>query len=111
MKTTIDNTTKLEWAFGFTIEPYDRAITYSQDELDTDEWRLPTLEEVLSIVNYDKYNPAIKLEIYELEHTVVWTQTSYARNENYIWSVDLKDGRILPKDKVNKCCVILVRSV
>lgn len=56
-------------------------------------WRLPTLTELLTIVDYTKYKPAL---LKEFEHvnkdTIYWTSTPYVRSSDEYWGVNFKDG-------------------
>ncbi len=56
-------------------------------------WRVPTLTELLSIVDYKRYKPAI---LKEFEHvskdTLYWTNTVYAKSSDEFWGVSFKDG-------------------
>jgi len=56
-------------------------------------WRLPTLQELLGIVDYTRYKPAI---LKEFEHvttdSIYWSQTPYVRSSDEFWGVNFKDG-------------------
>jgi hypothetical protein len=56
-------------------------------------WRLPTLTELLTIVDYKRYKPAILKEFdYVTKDTLYWTSTPYARSSDEFWGVSFKDG-------------------
>ena len=57
------------------------------------DWRLPTLNELLSLVNYNKVEPAIKKEITLISSkNMYWSTTPYISNSNTFWGVSYKDG-------------------
>jgi hypothetical protein len=57
------------------------------------EWRLPTLTELLTIVDYKRYKPAILKEFDHVsKDTLYWTSTPYARSSDEFWGVSFKDG-------------------
>lgn len=56
-------------------------------------WRLPTLAELLTIVDYKRYKPALLKEFnYVDKDTLYWTSTPYARSSDEYWGVNFKDG-------------------
>ncbi len=74
---------------------YDEAKTYCET-LKIGEvagWRLPTLNELLTIVDYTRADPAILKEFNHVETgTIYWTSTPYVRSKDEFWGVDFKDG-------------------
>jgi len=56
-------------------------------------WRLPTLTELLSIVDYKRYKPALLKEFNHVnKDTLYWTSTPYVRSSDEYWGVSFKDG-------------------
>ena len=57
------------------------------------DWRLPTLPELMSIIDYARYKPAILKEFrYVDEDTLYWSSTPFARSADEYWGVSFKDG-------------------
>jgi len=57
------------------------------------DWRLPTLIELLTLVDYTKAHPAIKKEITLLnQKKMYWSNTRYVDESNAFWGVRFKDG-------------------
>ncbi len=60
---------------------------------DVENWRLPTLFELLTIVDYTRYKPA---SIKEFKHvdddTLYWSSTVYARSSTEFWGINFEDG-------------------
>ena len=59
-----------------------------------DDWRLPNLKELVSIVDYYRYGPAINLDVFSLlqDSTSYWTSTSNATQTNHAISVGFWAG-------------------
>jgi hypothetical protein len=56
-------------------------------------WRLPTLSELLSIVDYTRYEPAILKEFSQSEkESLYWSSTPYAKDSDKYWGVHSGDG-------------------
>jgi len=56
-------------------------------------WRLATLNELLTVVDYTRSDPAILKEFNHIKSgTVYWTSTPYVRSRDAFWGVDFKDG-------------------
>lgn len=60
---------------------------------DVEAWRLPTLQELLSIIDFSHADPAILKEFSHVETgTIYWSSTPYVRAKDKFWGVDFKDG-------------------
>ena len=73
----------------------DEAKTYCETLKVTEVagWRLPTLNELLTIVDYTRADPAIRKEFNHVKSgTVYWASTPYVRSRDQFWGVDFKDG-------------------
>lgn len=94
-----DDMTKLMWEdtphTSETKVNYQEATQYCSDLKlgEIENWRLPTLMDLLSIVDYKRYKPAIKKEFSHVnKDTVYWSSTSYAKSDDEYWGVSFKDG-------------------
>jgi len=73
------------------------------------DWRLPNKKELLSIVDYGTYNPAISPIFQNTSSSNYWPSTSYAYGTSYAWIVDFYNGLTFRNDKTNAYTVRCVR--
>ncbi len=58
------------------------------------DWRIPTINELLTIVDYNKYDPAILDGFSSVEAFYYWSSTPYTGDIDKVWGVKFKDGAI-----------------
>ena len=74
------------------------------------DWRVPNREELLSIVNYNKYTPST-YEIFEhIKPDNYWSSTINIHDENSMWTVNFDDGSTIFYPKSSKNSIRCVRS-
>ena len=57
------------------------------------DWRLPTIRELLSLVDYRRYKPAMPSAFsYVEKDAFYWSATVYADDSDEYWGVNFKDG-------------------
>jgi len=61
------------------------------------DWRLPTAEELFTLVDFSKHSPASSFP--EMLTNYFWTSSSYAPNSDYAWGVDFSGGYVYNVDK------------
>jgi len=76
------------------LKNYDRAIEYCKElSLEGyDDWRLPAFTELKSIVDYNKYNPAIIDGFINVTSGNYWSSSAAAYFSNGAWAVDFNNG-------------------
>lgn len=74
------------------------------------DWRLPTIQELLSIVDYSKHGPAIDVGVFDCESAWYWTSTPCAWAAGAAWIVYFVDGHSLYDGRDYAYCVRAVRS-
>jgi hypothetical protein len=109
-----DSTTGLQWqddAVGNTM-PWEEAIAYCKAlELDTySDWRLPNVNELKTIVDRSKYNPAIVSGFTNFGSSYYWSSTS-SKDSTYIaWIVHFYFGGVYNSNKNDSYYVRCVRA-
>jgi hypothetical protein len=56
------------------------------------DWRIPTLQELLSIIDYKSYNPALLSGFSSIKTSSYWTSTPYMGDLDKVWGVNFKTG-------------------
>ena len=69
------------------------------------DWRLPTIKELLGVINYDKHTPATGLPD---ARSCYWSSSSYAGGTAGAWSVNFNSGSV---DGLDKTAPYYVRCV
>ena len=78
LKWTLENQASMTW---------DEAMKrYPQNG----DWRLPTIEELLTLVDYGLMSPATELP--DMRPAYYWSSTTYAYNTNYACNVNFHNG-------------------
>lgn len=83
----LDAYTGLIWK----LHPEDGLFTYEQaKQLETPEWRLPTVHELFGIVDTNRFDPATLLP----NHTsdAYWTSSYLASRSDFAWGVNFGSG-------------------
>jgi len=113
----IDESTGLGWQDNRFAQ--EEKYTYAKAEKFCDElkiggfedWRIPTIFELLSIVNYKKYDPAILDGFSSVETEAYWTSTQYMGDSDEVWGVSFKDGATTANGKTYDRRLRCVRSI
>jgi hypothetical protein len=96
-----DNATNLEWQDdysdnGGTIKQssWSDAISYCETlSLDSkNDWRLPNLNELTSLVDYTKFNPSIDVIFQNTYSNYYWSSTSLSGSNGNAWIVYFYSG-------------------
>jgi hypothetical protein len=107
--TVTDTSTGLMWqqAGSSNIKTWDQALSYCENSTlaGYTDWRLPTKKELLTIVDYSRYNPAINPTYFpDTVSSFYWSSTTYANGMHRAWGVHFNYGYgdlILDKDNDN----------
>lgn len=114
LKVLKDNVTNLLWQDGEEIvsKTWSNAISYCEDLsfANFEDWRLPSLEELNTIVDYGKSSPAIKDGFLNTKSNSYWSSTPYRNDNSLAWIVDFSYGDDNWSYKTNSNAVRCVRS-
>lgn len=113
--TVTDSVTDLVW------QKTDDNVLYSWDEAwyecqhlnhagETD-WRLPSISELFSIVDYEKYSPAIKASFPSTNAAEFWSATTAASDSRKALYVNFFSGRISSASEVGSYYIRCVRRL
>lgn len=107
---TADNTKK--------IIPFSETDSYTQSQntqklCGLSNWRLPTIQELQSIVDYSVPlpNPTIDMNFFPYSsNEIYWSQSPYTKNKNDMWALYFNDGSLFDQTKTTQSAVRLVSS-
>ena len=115
-----DNVTGLQWQQASAPDTYrwQEALTYCSNlELGThDDWRLPTVQELSTLVDSGIPDPGPTVNIDYFPDTIgsafsdYWAADADANNPNYAWIVHFSDGSVKSIGKMNSLNVRAVRG-
>jgi hypothetical protein len=75
------------------------------------DWRLPTVQELESLVNYDLHHPAMSPNVFSnVISDNYWTSTLDASNHNFAWRVRFDHGLVFTEEKSHPFYVWPVRG-
>ena len=74
------------------------------------DWRLPNKKELLTIVDYGTYNPAISSVFEKTTSEFYWSSTTFAGNTNGAWVVYFNSGDTNGYPKLDSANVRCVRA-
>ncbi len=98
--------TKTTIAKGATFEQAQKAVAALGEG-----WRLPTVEELFSLVDHTRHEPAIDTDVFpDTEDSCYWTCTPCAWNEAAVWVVGFSSGYVYLLHRYDLGCVRAVRS-
>ncbi len=88
----------------------DTATTYCKNLTlgGYDDWQLPTIKELQTIVNDGTYNPSINSTFVNITSSPYWSSATNSSNTSYAWNVNFYNGNTYYNNKGNS---IYVRCV
>ena len=93
-----DSTTSLIWQDA--NENDDLSVTYHEAKeycaklviAEYKDFRIPTLFELQSIIDYKNYKPAILTGFNYAPNETFWSTTPFANDKEYVWTINFKKG-------------------
>ena len=95
--TITDTSTRLRWQKGTAPGTYtwEQALSYAENLTlaGHNDWRLPTVKELASIVDLERTNPSIDTVYFpDTISSYYWSSTTYALSTDNAWPVPFNDG-------------------
>ena len=111
--TVTDTSTGLMWKQAH--EPrmtWKQAMMLKSDFAGHSDWRLPTIKELLSIVDYETHNPAIDSKVFNMPSNVWlwWSSTDTIYHIDFAWVADFTFGKSQDCNKYVNSFARLVRN-
>lgn len=111
----LDHETGLVWEKSpdTTTRDWDSAsfFAYNKTVGGRDGWRLPTIEELKSLVDRTQSNPALPSgHLFTDVQSIYWSTTTFASNTSFAWGVSFIDGNVFTVLKSDKYFVWCVRG-
>ena len=104
----VDNQTGLIWKSE--DEPglynFDEAIEHTKN---VTGWRLPTIHELLTIIDFSKTKPACD-PIFNMSSSFYWSSSPNANYSGYAWNVSFVNGYVSGNSRNNVRHVRLVKT-
>lgn len=114
--TVIDTKTNLMWEKKGSSEVFtwEESKTWVKNiknayHLGYCDWRLPTIEELSSLIDYSREDPAID-PIFYCHPEYYWSSTGYVSGISYAWLVFFGNGSVFTYPKTNMCYVRFCRD-
>ena len=112
--TITDTQTGLMWQRDVSMARYtwDQALAYvhSLRLAGRSDWRLPTVQELVNIIDYTRCNPAIDPIFSPTVAGYYWSATTHATYPSDAWVVDFFNGDVFFDNKDNTYYVRAVRA-
>jgi len=108
-ETWIDEETGLEWSNTSKDQmAWQDALKYAEKLRTNDsDWRLPTISELITLIDFTKANPASKTHMIS---SYYWSSTTHASRTSYAWSVRFNSGYVSYDNKSYSFYVRCVRG-
>lgn len=113
-----DNATGLQWqdnyddnAGSVKLTDYNGASTYCNTlTLDGTGWRLPSIEEISTLVDFSRSQPAINTIFEIVGNGEFWSSTSNISSSDSVWVLNMNFGNLFVRLKTNSINAICVRQ-
>ncbi|MBF0201723.1 MAG: DUF1566 domain-containing protein, partial [Desulfamplus sp.] len=94
------------------MQDWEAACYYCDnlDFADKEDWRLPTVAELESLVDYSFTETKIDTSFFTVEDGLYWSSSVPAAHENNAWVVSFEDGQTSITDKTGDMYVMCVRD-
>jgi len=92
---------------------WDDAVAYCQSLTlnGMSKWRLPTFNELLSIVDFNRVDPAINPVFSYVQENTYWTSTDFSATRARAWTIDFRTGKTYYSYKTTNHAVRCVKEI
>lgn len=104
----VDNSTNLEWLDDASSTAANIGVATAFCSQKGQNWRLPTVDELMSIIDHGTNQPAVDSVFQNIESKQYWSSTEYVVSPTRNWRVDFQYGRDMTGS--NNANVICVRA-
>ena len=107
-----DTATGLIWQNGYAADKtWEAALEYCEnlEYAGYSDWRLPNINELISLINYDAYSPASSFPGV-MPSQKFWSSSTGSDGAQYAWYADFETGGTFDPFKTNKYYVRCVRT-
>jgi len=113
--TVADIATGLMWMQSETGKmTWEEALEYCEtlEESGYDDWRLPNIKELWSLVNVEFTKPAVDKSFFsEISEESYWSSTTDVNSQERAWTTEFSFGIVSYEEKTNECYIRPVRNV
>lgn len=103
----LDTETGLEWSLeNYDPMTWEHVMTLGYEL--GDGWRIPSIQELFSIIDYSRFNPATELP--NMVSPNYWSSNTFAYGPNRAWGVDFGSGYVGGGSKASGRYVRCVRG-
>ncbi len=103
----IDNTTKLQWQDNSDAKTVRKTWSEAKEYCENltlggyDDWRLPSASELLTLLDYGRYDPAIDPTFQNVVSDYYWSSTSSVSDSAYAWNIYFYRGSASSENSKN----------
>lgn len=94
---TIDHASGLMWQHRDPVRRHWRGALHNAENLELggfDDWRMPNIRELISIVNFGTRSPSINAEFFHVIPTVYWSSTTTPFDGSRVFTVRFSEGLV-----------------
>jgi len=94
-------------------QDWDDAVEYCHKLVlnSMNNWRLPTFNELLSIVDYSRVDPAINPVFEYVNEDTYWTSVDFSATSSRAWTIDFRTGKSYYSYKTTNHTIRCVKDI
>ena len=99
IKTWVDPDTNLEWEVETSKKKMSQEEGLKYAESLGEGWRLPTIKELISLVDYERSHSSCKTNNLQTSSACYWSSTNYIGDSDNALNMNFKDGSVSYDEK------------